>query len=828
MADTDGMLLNFSIGEGPLNVNPTFKGGRWRDRLSAKKFARHRALKSGIAPKPVGQLVTGEGSTLGGGDSSKAGIGESISQRPSKRQRLDRDTTGTTASGGGNAGHHRPTEKPHQVISSLFSFNPESNTTGSKDTDPEYAAKPSNAPMIDGISTFTTLNLCPSISAHLLTKLGLKAPTAIQKKTIPQLVTDDSDAFIQAQTGSGKTLAYLLPIVQRIMAISENVANESTSQSDGKVHRNSGLFAIILAPTRELCKQIFTVLDRLLHCAHWIVAGAVIGGEKKKSEKARLRKGLNVLVATPGRLADHLDNTEVLDVSNVRWLVMDEGDRLMELGFEEEIKGIVKKIVTRSKVPSAGGVTTRGLPSRRVTILCSATMKMNVQRLGEISLQDAVHFKADAEGDETSETAATQPNHDEFSTPAQLKQSFAVIPAKLRLVALNAVLQRAFARRGSVMRAIVFMSCADSVNFHFQVFTRPEDDHKPKDETQPSEPGSDGKPEKVSDMIRSETTAPMTGFTSPDNQVNMCKLHGSLAQAVRTSTLAAFSRSKDPAVLVCTDVASRGLDLPNVDIVIEYDPPYSKDDHLHRVGRTARAGKDGRALIFLLPGDEEGYVSVLKEVYRDGGKGLARNEANEILKKGFLLTPLQPSSDPSGPRKLVSSNNTPGWEHQATAWQLDVERWALGNPRHLDLARRAFQSHVRAYATHTASERSFFNIKTLHLGHLAKSFGLRDRPGNININVPGLRSNLKDGGRGRNAGDKRRMVGVSSTHGVSDKDGEQHEHQHQHQQEQEQEQDRGQPTTGDVAAAAAAATAKKKMRKRMQEHMSGISEFNIG
>ena len=87
------------------------------------------------------------------------------------------------------------------------------------------------------------------------------------------------------------------------------------------VHRDSGLFAIVLAPTRELCKQISVVLEGLLRCAHWIVAGTVIGGEKKKSEKARLRKGLNILVATPGRLADHLDNTQVLDVSNVRWLV---------------------------------------------------------------------------------------------------------------------------------------------------------------------------------------------------------------------------------------------------------------------------------------------------------------------------------------------------------------------------------------------------------------------------------------------------------------------------------------------------------------------------
>lgn len=136
---------------------------------------------------------------------------------------------------------------------------------------------------------------------------------------------------------------------------------------------------MILAPTRELSKQISTVLDGLLTCCHWIVGGIVIGGEKKKSEKARLRKGLNILVATPGRLADHLDNTEVLDVSNVRWLVLDEGDRLVELGFEKDIQKIVSVLNLRSKKAHEKPVP--GLPGRRTTVLCSATIKADVDQL---------------------------------------------------------------------------------------------------------------------------------------------------------------------------------------------------------------------------------------------------------------------------------------------------------------------------------------------------------------------------------------------------------------------------------------------------------------
>ena len=91
-----------------------------------------------------------------------------------------------------------------------------------------------------------------------------------------------------------------------------------------------------MAPTRELAQQIYSVLESLCRGCNWIVPGIVTGGEKKKSEKARIRKGINILVATPGRLADHIDNTESLDLSEVRWVVMDEGDRLMELGFEEQ------------------------------------------------------------------------------------------------------------------------------------------------------------------------------------------------------------------------------------------------------------------------------------------------------------------------------------------------------------------------------------------------------------------------------------------------------------------------------------------------------------
>ncbi|KAL2256986.1 hypothetical protein VTK26DRAFT_803 [Humicola hyalothermophila] len=803
MAD-DGMLLNFELGDAPLKSQVKFKGGRWRDRLKAQKSAKQ-ALQNGPSSAPPRHHEL---------------------NRPAKRQRTD-DGDGhrhakvpKTADSAVKAPSHAI--KTGQISSSLFTSNPAPVTAFDQaPVEEAEPAKPSNAPLSEEAANFHALGVSRRIAQHLATKLEMKAPTAIQKNTIPQLIKEDSDAFLQAETGSGKTLSYLLPIVHRIMSLS---LNEDGSPKDTKVHRNSGLFAIILAPTRELCKQIAAVLEKVLRCAPWLVCTTVIGGESKKSEKARIRKGVNILIATPGRLADHLDNTKVLNVGTVRWLVLDEGDRMMEMGFEEDIRTIVGKIRTDKlqKENAEGVVLDSILPSRRVTVLCSATMKMNVQRLGEISLEDAVHITASKSEMEKDADAV---NEAVFAAPSQLKQSCIIVPAKLRLVTLIALLKSTFARRGSVMKAIIFISCADSVEFHYELLK----DTKAPDPPTPESLSTQSKHNPHTDS----TVSPAAYITSPANpKIILHKLHGSLAQPVRSATLQSFARCTDPAVLITTDISSRGLDVPAVDLVIEYDPAFAVPDHVHRIGRTARAGRPGKAILFLLPGCEEGYTSILPR-----STPITPQLYETVLQKG-LATAVNLPTPHSAPEKEKQT-----WTSRAESLQLHLEQRLLapapgtaadenaaddaaspsktkakgGTSKHkpakpkdnplLDAARQAFRSHIRAYATHVREERVNFDITQLHLGHMAKAFGLRETPGGIGGGVSRRAHKAhkadKAAGAGASAGGGEKKAAGGKKKAFDDDD------------------------DGD-GLGAADEDAARRMREKMKMLMNASSEFNIG
>ncbi|RKU40969.1 ATP-dependent RNA helicase dbp7 [Coniochaeta pulveracea] len=442
-------------------------------------------------------------------------------------------------------------------------------------------------------------------------------------------------------------------------------------------------------------------------------------------------------------------------------------------------------------------------------------MKMNVQKLGEISLVDAVHITSsttdvekDAEG--TMIDAA-------FSAPSQLKQSYLIVPAKLRLVTLIALLKSTFARKGSVMKAIIFISCADSVDFHFELL---KDTTPPKAAVLPS-PESDGetatKQPKPNPHIET-TVAPAAYITSPANSnIVLHRLHGSLAQQVRTATLNSFTACKDPAVLITTDISSRGLDVPAVELVVEYDPAFAVAEHVHRIGRTARAGRPGKAVVFLQPGCEEGYVELLKS--NSGSSAIVPQLYDAVLQKG-LLTPVQlPGGGDNG------NEGKQSWTGRAEALQLSLEQRLLAkdeeeeedpkfnksrgkkgqrypqpkkdNPL-LESARQAFKSHVRAYATHVKEERGYFDKNQLHLGHMAKSFGLREAPGGIGGGVSKKR-NIP-----ASAGGHKSFAGPGQGQKRKDRD-------------------------DDVGDGAVDEDAARRMREKMKAMMNtGASEFNIG
>lgn len=748
----DGMLMNFELGSGSIKPQVKFKGGRWRDRKQAERGVRGPGPEGGPSTRPPPRERFDD------------------SNRPFKRRRADTDgnfgddywprtrPSHVKIDHGGEGsrppfdnrrhGHDAGGKSTKQVVSSIFSFNPDQKTVFK---DEEWTAPtPTNAPLAD-VANFGTLTLSSRLVDEL-GKMNLERPTAIQQKVIPHLITGGADAFVQAETGSGKTFSYLLPILHRVLQLS--------AQNDGKqVHRDSGLFAILVAPTRELAKQTHTVLEQLIRPFPWLVSTAITGGESKKAEKSRIRKGVNFLVATPGRLADHIDNTEALKLGTVRWLILDEGDRLMDLGFEDDLEktiGALRKIEISKE--TTNGIPLGSLPDRRVTVLCSATMKMNVQKLGEMSLADAVFLSAE-KGDMTAD------ENIEHKAPAQLHQSHVIVPAKLRLVTLACYLKSIFSRKGHTMKVIIFMSCADAVDFHFELLRQPNDAEAP--------------PAKAKDLeLVSKTVARAAYITSAASpEVVLHRMHGSLSQPIRSATLRTFSACKSPSVLITTDVSSRGLDIPSVDLVIEYDPAFSFADHIHRVGRTARAGRAGEAILFLLPGGEEGYVELLK------ASGTPSAQSYEsILKKG-LMSKLEFPVETSA--KLTEGQT---YHDKAETMQLHLEQRLLEDPRRLELARNGFKSHIRAYATHIKEERVHFDIAELHLGHTAKSYALREPPRGIGAGVDRKARKGGKGGKGGAAGAKN--------------------------------DDNEQPVNQDEA--------KSILRKKGRMLMSGADEFNIG
>ncbi|GAA5914527.1 ATP-dependent RNA helicase HAS1 [Sporobolomyces salmoneus] len=456
-------------------------------------------------------------------------------------------------------------------------------------------AKPAPEPTV---TAFSSLDLSPG-TRKAIEGMGFENMTEVQARTIPPLLAG-KDVLGAAKTGSGKTLAFLIPAIEMLNKL--------------KFKPRNGTGAIVVSPTRELALQIFGVAKEL--CEHHNQTFAIVmGGANRKAEAEKLAKGVNLLIATPGRLLDHLQNTKGFVFNNLRALIIDEADRILEIGFEDEMRQII------SLLPK----------ENRQSMLFSATQTTKVTDLARMSLRPGpLYINVDS--------------HRDTSTADNLEQGYVVCDSDKRFLLLFT-----FLRKNLKKKVIVFFSSCKSVQYHGELLNYID--------------------------------------------VPVLDLHGKQKQQKRTNTFFEFCNAPT-GILLCTDVAARGLDIPKVDWIIQFDPPDDPRDYIHRVGRTARAGKNGKSLLFLLP-SELGFLRFLK---------VAKVPLNEYQFPSEKIANVQGQLE-----KLISKN-----------YYLNQS------------AKDGFRAYIQAYASY--SLKTIFDVTSLDLAKVARAFGFSTPP-SVNINV---------------------------------------------------------------------------------------------
>ncbi|KAJ4839436.1 DEAD-box ATP-dependent RNA helicase 36 [Turnera subulata] len=347
-------------------------------------------------------------------------------------------------------------------------------------------------------------------------ELGMKRPTAVQAHCIPAILAG-RDVVGLAQTGSGKTAAFALPILQRL------------------AEDPYGVLALVVTPTRELAYQLAEQFRALGSCLH-LRCAVVVGGMDMLTQANTLMGRPHIVIATPGRIKVLIeDNPDIPSVfSKTKFLVLDEADRVLDVGFQEELR-----------------VVFQCLPKTRQTLLFSATMTPELRALLQLSANKPYFYEA----------------YQGFQTVETLKQQFVLVSKNVKEVYLVHILSKL--EDMGIRSAIIFVSTCRTC--HFLSLLLEELDEEP------------------------------------------AALHSFKSQSLRLSALHRF-KSGRASILIATDVASRGLDIPTVDLVINYDIPRFPTDYVHRVGRTARAGRGGLALSFVTENDIKLIKKIEKEV----------------------------------------------------------------------------------------------------------------------------------------------------------------------------------------------------------------------
>jgi ATP-dependent RNA helicase DBP3 len=409
-----------------------------------------------------------------------------------------------------------------------------------------------------------------SLSGELLshcTKVHkFQKPSPIQAQSWP-ILGSGQDMVGIAETGSGKTLAFSIPILSKMV--------QSINRSNKKIKRSPSM--LILAPTRELAMQSDEVLQDFGAVVN-IQSLVIYGGVPKHTQASALKSGnIDCIVATPGRLKD-LVNDGVCNLKQIRHLVLDEADRMLDMGFEEDVKYIISNCMNKEK--------------GRQTTMFSATWPAAIQKIANEYMNNPIRVYVGFEAivgsnGEDGDNNGTTTVDDSLSANRRVKQSVEVIEDRQRDHRLRQLLKEVQGGARKNDRVLIFA-----------LYKKEAD--------------------------RLENTLRRDGH-------NVCSIHGNKAQAARTEALAKFKNGSCP-LMVATDVAARGLDIPNVEVVINYTFPLTIEDYVHRIGRTGRAGKTGESYTFFQPTDKS-HAGELQQVLKQVGQPIP----NDLLKFGSTI-----------------------------------------------------------------------------------------------------------------------------------------------------------------------------------------------
>ncbi|KAF3908659.1 hypothetical protein AA313_de0205656 [Arthrobotrys entomopaga] len=406
---------------------------------------------------------------------------------------------------------------------------------------------------------FASLGVKPWLVTSLAA-MAIKRPTPIQAACIPEILKG-KNCIGGSRTGSGKTVAFAVPILQ------------------AWAHDPFGIFALILTPTRELALQLaeqFTALGSPQN----LKLSLIIGGVDMRTQAIALAQKPHVVIATPGRLADHIRSSgedTIAGLRRVRFVVLDEADRLLEEGFAEELMECL------SVVPDQFGDKSKGRPARQ-TLLFTATVTESVRALKEG--EGRTREKGGRE------VFVSEIDTESLAVPPTLHQTYLFKPSTVHLAFLHTLLSTPLNSKKSTI-----------------IFTN----------------------KKFTAQLLTHTLKPLGHRVTP--------LHSDLSQRERTDSLGRF-RAGAARILIATDVAGRGLDIPEVELVINFDVPRDPDDYIHRIGRTARAGKKGESITFvdekdvlLVKAIEERVGREMVEYVEEEGVSLEGRVVREELKK---------------------------------------------------------------------------------------------------------------------------------------------------------------------------------------------------